>query len=169
MVVCPVVRLEGRIREHETDRTLVRMNRGDDGDLVDATTVRRAVLRVARRSRLEQPAGGPTSTALSVLAHLSRVDRLTPGAIAARERLQPQSLTRTLAALQQAGLLERGTDPLDHRRQVLTITRAGRAAVGADMRARDTWLAEAMARELTDEERGALVAAAELLERLAVD
>lgn len=45
---------------------------------------------------------------------------------------------------------------------------SGRAALGADMRQRDEWLAGALARSLTDAERAVLAEAADLLARLGI-
>ena len=81
--------------------------------------------------------------------------------------MQPQGLTRTFAALQDAGWTRRTADPADGRQSLLTITAAGTQALAAEMRPRDVWVAEAMRTHLTGPERALLVAAAALLERLA--
>src|SRR5215468_4626774 len=72
-----------------------------------ATDLRRGVVGLARRLRLERNEVGLTALELSVLGHLHRHGALTPGELAAAERVQPQSLTRTLAALEAAGLMSR--------------------------------------------------------------
>lgn len=92
---------------------------------------------------------------------------MTPGEMAAQLRMQPQSLTRTFAALEDAGYLLRTTDPGDGRQFLLTITAAGRRALKDEMAPRDAWLARAMARVLSDDECAELRRAAELMERLA--
>ena len=92
---------------------------------------------------------------------------VTPGEMAAQLRMQPQSLTRTFAALEVAGYLLRTTDPGDGRQFLLTITAAGRRALKDEMAPRDAWLARAMARVLSDDECAELRRAAELMERLA--
>ncbi len=70
-----------------------------------AAAVRRGVTGLGRRLRLERTAAGPTALELSVLGHLHRRGPLTPGELAAAERIQPQSLTRTLTAWRRAGLM----------------------------------------------------------------
>jgi DNA-binding MarR family transcriptional regulator len=141
----------------------------DDSDqlLAAAVAVRRGVMSLGRRLKLERAAGGRTSLELSVLGHLHRRGPLTPGEIAAAERVQPQTLTRTLTSLESAGFISRSDHPEDGRRALLTLTEAGLGALRADMAERDSWLATAMAASLTGTEREMLRLAAELLERVA--
>jgi DNA-binding MarR family transcriptional regulator len=94
---------------------------------------------------------------------------LTAGELAALEQSQPQSLTRTLAELEQQGLISRVPDPEDRRRSIIGITRDGTQVLVADMRHRDGWLASAMAAKLTPTERELLRLAADLLQRLGED
>jgi DNA-binding MarR family transcriptional regulator len=134
-----------------------------------ATAVRQAATRLARRLRAERSEPARPPLELGVLAHLYRRGPMTPGALAAAERLQPQSLTRTLASLGRQHLVVRQPDDLDRRRSLLAISEAGRQALVADMRQRDAWLADAMARQLTPAERDLLRIAADLMDRLADD
>jgi DNA-binding MarR family transcriptional regulator len=92
---------------------------------------------------------------------------MNPGELAADEHVQPQSLTRTLASLETATLVERSPDSRDGRRSLLSITPTGRDALRDDMQRRDVWLTQAMTRELTGTECELLRLAGELLERLA--
>ena len=132
-----------------------------------ATEIRRGVISLARRMRLERSEAGLTALELSVLGHLHRRGPLTPGELAAAERVQPQSLTRTLAALKTARLVSRETDPADGRRSLLAITEYGHEALRTEMEQRDAWLAVAMAAELSATEIGLLRLAGPVLERLA--
>jgi len=132
-----------------------------------AAEVRRGVISLARRLRLERNEVGLTALELSVLGHLHRSGPLTPGELATAERVQPQSLTRTLAALEEAGLASRQPDPADGRRSLLAITDHGQAGLRTEMEQRDNWLSAAMAAELTTTEIGLLRLAGSLLERLA--
>jgi len=132
-----------------------------------AAEVRRGVISLARTLRLERNEAGLTALELSILGHLRRSGPLPPGDLATAERVQPQSLTRTLAALEEAGLASRQPDPADGRRSLLAITEYGLARLRAEMEQRDDWLAAAMAAELTTTEIGLLRLAGGLLERLA--
>ena len=139
----------------------------DETQAAAATEVRRGVISLARRLRLERNEVGLTAFELSVLGHLHRRGPLTPGELATAERVQPQSLTRTLAELETAGLMSRQPDPADGRRSLLAVTEYGHTALRGEMQQRDAWLASAMAAELTTAEIGLLRLAGHLLERLA--
>jgi DNA-binding MarR family transcriptional regulator len=132
-----------------------------------AAAARRGVTSLGRRLRLERTVTGRTAFELSVLGHLRRRGPLTPGELAAAERVQPQSLTRTLAGLEMAGLISRQPDAVDGRRSLLAITKSGQAALRTEMEQCDTWLAAAMTAQLTTAEIGLLRLAGDLLERLA--
>jgi DNA-binding MarR family transcriptional regulator len=131
-----------------------------------ATHVRRGVVSLGRRLRLGRSAASLTTLELSVLGDVHRRGPLSPGDLAAIERVQPQSLTRTLTSLEAHGLTVREPDPADGRRSLLAITEAGLTALRAEMDQRDNWLAAAMSAELTDAEIGLLRLAGELMERL---
>ena len=131
--------------------------------------IRSGVVRLSRRLRAERPADALAPTKISVLAQLWRNGRMSAGDLADLERIQPQSLTRTLAALEADGLILRRPDELDRRQHVIGITEAGLRALSEDMQARERWLAQAMDIHLTPSERQLLADAADLMDRLADD
>jgi DNA-binding MarR family transcriptional regulator len=133
--------------------------------IADAQAVRQGVQRLSRRLQVERSPTGLSLTKVSLLGHLARRGDLSPGELAAADRLQPQSVTRVLAELERDGLVQRYPDPLDKRTRRMRITVTGRATLTADMRDRDEWLADAMS-ELTAAERSTLLEAADLLARL---
>ena len=132
-----------------------------------ASTVRRSVMSLGRRLRLERPPDGRTSLELGVLGQLHRRGPMTPGEIATAERVQPQTLTRTLTSLESAALISKAGHPRDGRMILLGLTDTGLAVLRRDMAARDSWLAAAMAGTLTGTELEILRLAAGLLERVA--
>jgi DNA-binding MarR family transcriptional regulator len=132
-----------------------------------ATAVRRGVIRLGRRLRLERPAHDVTLLQLGILAELNDGGPMTPGDLAAAQRVQPQSLTRVLATLETRQLIGRQAHPGDGRRALLAITAEGRDALRRDVDQRDSWLARAMAAQLTPTEQELLRLAGELMERLA--
>jgi len=132
-----------------------------------AARIGRGATSLAARARAER-AGVLTLTETAVLGRLWMVGEMTPRELADQLRLQPQSLTRTLAALETAGQLGRTRDPGDGRQYLLSITTAGAQALQAEMRPRERWLAGVIEQELSPAERDILVVAAGLMERLAV-
>ena len=138
----------------------------DEELLSAATAVRTGVTKLARRLRLERTGPREPLLHLAVLAHLRR-GPLTPGQVAALEKVQPQTLTRTLASLESEQLITREADPGDGRRSLLAITNRGLLALRNDMGERDAWLARTMAEHLTGTERELLRLAGDLFERLA--
>lgn len=143
------------------------INMPEDPLLPAAVSVRRGVIRLGRRLQTERPEHGEPRLRLVVLGHLSRDGALSPGALAAAERLQPQSLTRALLGLERDGLISRQVDPADRRRSVLTLTGPGAEVLSREMARRDAWLARTMTERLNPTEREILRLAGELMERLA--
>ncbi len=131
-----------------------------------AAALRLSVGRLARRLRSERELEGLGLSAVSVLGLLFREEELTVGELAEIDRVQPPSMTRTVAALVEDGYVARRQDEHDKRRVLCTLTDKGHAMVRAERRRRDAWLACRL-REFTPEERELLRRAAPLLERLA--
>jgi DNA-binding MarR family transcriptional regulator len=134
-----------------------------------ASVLRISVSRLARRLRAERLAKGLepglSDTQLAALAALERHGDMTPGELADHEKVQPPSMTRVIAALEERGLVMRGPHATDRRQVVLTVTQAGRDVVQQSRMLREAWLAQRL-RELTPQERATLRAAAPILEKL---
>jgi DNA-binding MarR family transcriptional regulator len=135
-----------------------------------ATALRISVSRLARRLRVERLGLGGTDTVLSdiqlaALAALERHDSMTPGELAEHEKVQPPSMTRVIAVLEERGLVLRAPHPSDRRQVVLTVTAAGRDLVVLVRRRREAWLAQRL-QELSADDRQALRAAAPILEKI---
>jgi DNA-binding MarR family transcriptional regulator len=104
---------------------------------------------------------------MAVLGCLFRNDgAMTIGELAAAERVQPPSMTRTVNCLEQSGDVVRRPHETDGRQVVVEISAAGRARVLADRDRRTAWLAQRL-HELTPEERAILRKATPILENLA--
>ena len=91
-----------------------------------------------------------------------------PRQLAAADRVQPQSLTRTLAALERDGLVSRRQDTRDRRSSWIGLTSEGLEALNDDMADRDRWL-DAQIERLSPAEQAILKLATELMHRLADD
>ena len=139
-------------------------------DAALATAMRISISRLARRLRVERLGLGGTETVLSdiqlaALAALARHDSMTPGELAEHEKVQPPSMTRVIAVLEERGLVKREPHATDRRQVVLTVTDEGRDVVQRVRRRREAWLAQRL-QELTPDERHILRAAAPILEKI---
>lgn len=132
-----------------------------------ASALREGMARLNRRLRAERLGHGLSLNRLSLLGLLCRNGAMTATALAAVERLQPQSLTRMLARLESEQLIVRRPDDNDRRQILIDITPSGAAVLAEDTRRREAWLAGVMAERLTLTEREVLRLAAGLMERLA--
>lgn len=130
-----------------------------------AGALRIQVMRLARRLRQMRSTDALSATQLAVLGTLTREGELSMGQLAAHERVTPPSMTRTVASLVTAGLVERRADDADRRHQRVRITEDGSAIVRADRQRRQMWLSQRVA-ELTSEEREVLRRALPVLERI---
>jgi DNA-binding MarR family transcriptional regulator len=136
-----------------------------------ASALRISVTRLARRLRAERAAHGLpllselSDTQMGALATLERHGAMTPGELAEHEKVQPPSMTRVIAVLEQHGLVTRSAHATDKRQVMLTATDAGRNLVLQSRQVREAWLARRLA-ELTPQERAKLRAAAPILEKL---
>ena len=134
-----------------------------------ATTLRISISRLARRLRVERLGFGAAEALsdiqLAALAALERHQAMTPGELAEHEKVQPPSMTRVIAVLEERNLVQRAAHPTDRRQVILTATSEGRALVQQVRRRREAWLAQRL-QDLTPEERATLRAAAPILEKL---
>ncbi|MGW0883547.1 MarR family winged helix-turn-helix transcriptional regulator [Streptomyces sp. NPDC002671] len=122
--------------------------------------------RLRRRIREVAQDAGLTPSQESALSLVGKHGAATASALAAAEGVRPQSMATTLAALDQHGLIRRAPDPADGRRQLVTLTEAGRARVEGNKQLREEWLARAFEDRYTEDERQTILKAMELLERL---
>jgi DNA-binding MarR family transcriptional regulator len=106
----------------------------------------------------------PSQTA--VLNRLWKEGASSASVLAGAERVRPQSMATIVAALGQGGLIERTPDPEDGRRQVVSLTQAGRERAESDRQVREEWLARAMQERYSERERRVILDALSLLERL---
>jgi DNA-binding MarR family transcriptional regulator len=132
-----------------------------------AGELRALVGRLARRLRQTSVVGDMTLSQASVLSLLEREGPATPGVLAAKEHISPQSMGAILISLEALGLVSRTPDPTDGRCLVVSLTEAGLQIIHGARRQREERLARALADNFTDEEQQVLIAALPLLERLA--
>jgi DNA-binding MarR family transcriptional regulator len=129
--------------------------------------LRVAVGLVVRKLRQAPYAGELTLAESSALSRLERGGPATSSDLARVDRISPQSMGVTVAALLDRGLIERNRDPEDGRRIVLSITEAGRRTLGDKRGARTEHIAAALRDGFSEDELRQLEGATALLERLA--
>jgi DNA-binding MarR family transcriptional regulator len=132
-----------------------------------ASELRLSVMRLRRRLAGERhPDNVLSMGAMAVLGCLFRNGDLSVGDLAAQERVQPPSMTRTVNALEEGGYVNRRAHETDGRQVVVVLSERGRTTLLADRARRDAWLAQRLS-GLTADERDTLRRAAPILERLA--
>ncbi|WP_433346688.1 MarR family winged helix-turn-helix transcriptional regulator [Micromonospora sp. CA-111912] len=131
-----------------------------------APQLRDAITRLNRRVRQARPVGDLTVTQLSALTSLRLAGALTPRELADVERVQPPTMTKIVAKLEERGLVLRTPHPTDRRQVILSASEGGQAVLDQFERVRDEWLAHRLA-EFTESDRETLQRASEILQQLA--
>lgn len=129
-----------------------------------AHELRETLGRLVRRLRAEP---GPSVGRMAVLGRLDRDGPASISDLAACERIRPQSMAQTVHDLETAGLVSRRPDPADGRRAFVELTAAGLDLLQTTRARRETWLTEALERELDASERALVHEALVLLSRIA--
>jgi DNA-binding MarR family transcriptional regulator len=137
-----------------------------------AEELRISIARLSRRLRTLRPSaagdGSPSPLSLTQFAALAAIERhgsMTPRELADHEKVQPPSMTRVIAHLEERGLVARRPHPTDGRQVVLNATEAGAALLADERRRKEAWLARRLG-ELTDDEREILRRAAPVIDKL---
>lgn len=134
----------------------------DDVDARLPSDLSLAVIRLARQLRFRRPDSPVSLSQLSALATVAKEGPMTPGALAARERVRPPSMTRVIASLVDLGFVDRTAHPDDGRQVLVSVSRSGAELIEAERRASREWLQQRLA-ELTADQRATLLAAADLM------
>ncbi|WP_216897901.1 MarR family winged helix-turn-helix transcriptional regulator [Nocardia alni] len=106
----------------------------------------------------------PTQTA--VLSRLGKHGDASASELAAAERVRPQSMAATLGVLEERGLIQRRSDPRDGRKQLVSLSPAGREIFDDRVRSGREWLSRQLEESFTEAERQQVLASLALLERL---
>ncbi|WP_067886547.1 MarR family winged helix-turn-helix transcriptional regulator [Nocardia vaccinii] len=101
-----------------------------------------AVVRLTRHLRGRRAEAQISLTQLSALATLNRDGAMTPGTLAAKERVQPPSMTRVIASLSEMDLVKRDPHPTDGRQVIVSLSAAGRALIADEANAREEWMTD---------------------------
>ena len=137
----------------------------------DTETTPRLRAVIGRLSRRLRPtaaavAAGLTPTKISVLLHVARAGQIRLSDLSDAEGINPTMMSRVIAELTEAGLVERVSDPSDRRAALVEATAAGRKLADRIRRERTDALNLAL-EGLDERERSQIEAALPALERLA--
>lgn len=122
-------------------------------------------MRLARQLRTERNDISLSFSQLSALGAIESRGPISPGQLAAFERIQPPAATRVITVLCERGYIVRRNNPADRRHALLEVTAKGRKLVRSDRERRSAWLVSIL-RTFTDKERSQLEVAIPHLERL---
>jgi DNA-binding MarR family transcriptional regulator len=132
-----------------------------------AARLRLVIVRTARR--LRQEAGGDLSpSSAAALATIERRGPLAPSELAELERVKRPTITRVLARLEEAGLVERTGNPADGRAFLVSITREGSELLRRIRTRKNAYLARRLSK-LGPDDLAALERAADVLEHILED
>jgi DNA-binding MarR family transcriptional regulator len=129
-----------------------------------AEELRTSIARLSRRLRA-QSNHGISFPQFAALAAVDRHGSMTPRELADHEKVQPPSMTRTVAALEEQHLLIRQPHPTDGRQVVLTVTEPGRELLRTSRRLKQAWLSQRL-EELSPDELTILEQAVPILDKL---
>jgi DNA-binding MarR family transcriptional regulator len=132
-----------------------------------AGSLRIAVNRLQRRLRQES-LGGLSPAQASALGSVSRQGSPTLGELAAIEQVQPPTMTRIVASLNEAGMVTRVADATDRRSARVRITPSGEQALERMRTRKNAFLLRRLAELGPNEQRHAAELVA-LLEHLLVE
>lgn len=131
-----------------------------------AAQLRPSLLRLTRMIRNQRVDMSVTLTQLSAMATLQKHGPMSAGELAAAERVQPPSMTKVLANLEERGLVRRDAHPTDRRQAIIGITDAGAELLDSERRSRDAWLSQRLT-QLSADERAVLRSVLPVLDKLA--
>jgi DNA-binding MarR family transcriptional regulator len=115
-----------------------------------------------------QEMGGLSLTEASCLAVIGRQGPLPLNEIAASEHLSAPSVTKTVARLEKAGLIDRVADPTDRRVSLVSLTKKGAALVDQIRSRRNAFLLLRL-HELSPSDLRAVEEALPILERFVAE
>jgi DNA-binding MarR family transcriptional regulator len=131
-----------------------------------AADLRTVIARLIRRLREAGAGDDITPPQASALARIGKAGASTTSALARTEKVRPQSMAATVAALEHHGLVTRNPDPTDGRRQIISLTEAGQERFDGQRGAGPAWLEDTLTTRLTPEQLRTLAAATAILDEV---
>jgi DNA-binding MarR family transcriptional regulator len=131
-----------------------------------AASLRPSLLRLTRRVRNQRVDRSVSLAQLSAIGTLQKKGAMSAGDLAACEQVQPPSMTKVLASLEEKGLVTREAHPTDRRQAIIVLTQAGADLLESERRERTAWLTQRIAK-LTPDERATIRNVIPVLDKLA--
>ena len=131
-----------------------------------SSLLRPSLLRLTRLVRNQRVDMSVTLTQLSAMNTLHKHGPMSAGELATCEKVQPPSMSKVLANLEERGLVRRDAHPGDRRQAIIAITAPGVELLDSERRSRDAWLTQRIA-TLTADERALLHRVVPILDKLA--
>jgi DNA-binding MarR family transcriptional regulator len=133
---------------------------------IDTAEFAQAVGLLVRRMRAATGSHDLSLTEFAVLSRLDREGPATTAELARAERVRPQSMGATVAALEEVGMVERRPHPTDGRQMHVALSAHGAAVLKSRKDAKRTWLAQEIA-QLDEQDQTTLLEAGRIIRRLA--
>lgn len=130
-----------------------------------ASALRLSVVRLNRRLRSQRADNTVSLTQLAAMSTLDFHGPMSPGELAMHEKVQPPSMTRVIAGLEEKGMLTRRPHPTDGRQVIVELTEAGRELCRDEVRMREAWLSQKVD-ELDAEDREVIRRAVDVINRM---
>lgn len=134
-----------------------------------ASELRVAAGRLLRQLRTARAGIELTPSQAVALSRLGHEGPMSVADLARAERVRPQSMRTTLAALEERELVVRGPHPTDQRQVLMSLSPDGQRLLRQAHDAKEDWLATAITTKLSPGEQDSLIAAIPLLARLTED
>src|SRR3954468_23402732 len=111
-------------------------------DAALAGSLRDAIGRLGRRMRAERAPADLSLGQWAALRTLESHGPMTPSELAAHEKVQPPSVTKIVARLEEHGYVTRTPAPVARRQVVVAASREGRALLAEERRRKDKWVSQ---------------------------
>lgn len=131
-----------------------------------AGELRVVVSRLLRQLRAARGDLDVTPSQAVVMSRLATDGALSVADLARAEKVRPQSMRVTLAALEERGMVVRAPHPTDHRQVLMSLSPEAERMLEIAQGAKESWLATTIATKLSPAEQDSLIAAIPLLDRL---
>ena len=134
-----------------------------------AAQLRSVLSRLKRRLREHGGREDLTPSQISVLMRLETYGPDTVSSLARAEGVRPQSMSSTIASLQEAGLVKGLPDSNDGRKTLMSLSKNCEKLIQEVRMARQDWLTRTILQKLSAQEQQQLAKTLELLNRLTED